>query len=183
MNSVSVAAAAATDTTISSAGKLPPPSPVQSESVDCKNNSSTSNNNNNSDKGSGLPAASTLAARAEEGVAGGTAQVVIIKAESCEETVTSVIQNGATAGVTIKGVTMNSSSGAEGAAVVLENGAMESLEAGLSKVAINGTNQNRMIRVSQYAHSPRLHSIPTCNRSTRSPAEPPPYSANELLTR
>lgn len=68
------------------------------------------------------------------------ASVVIIK-ECCDDEAGSGIQNG---GLPVKCSTMS----AEGAAKV-ENGAMDSLEAGVGKVAINGTNQNRMVRVSQ----------------------------------
>lgn len=84
--------------------------------------------------------------------------VVIIKAsESSEESPVISLQNGglSTTGATpaLKGNNIMSS--AETGAVAVENGggvagAMDSLETGVAKVAINGTNQNRMIRVSQY---------------------------------
>lgn len=80
--------------------------------------------------------------------------VVIIKAsESSEESPVISLQNGGLSTTALKGHNIMSS--AETGAVAVENGggvacAMDSLEAGVAKVAINGTNQNRMIRVSQY---------------------------------
>lgn len=80
--------------------------------------------------------------------------VVIIKAsEASEESPVISLQNGGLSTTALKGHNIMSS--AETGAVAVENGggvagAMDSLEAGVAKVAINGTNQNRMIRVSQY---------------------------------
>lgn len=80
--------------------------------------------------------------------------VVIIKAsESSEESPVISLQNGGLSTTALKGHNIMSS--AETGAVAVENGGgvageMDSLEAGVAKVAINGTNQNRMIRVSQY---------------------------------
>ena len=82
------------------------------------------------------------------------AQVVIIKAESCDL----VAEPSSPVTITNGGFNTMLNSDSEGAAApTAENGGtggghptMDSLEAGVAKVAINGTNQtNRMIRVSQ----------------------------------
>lgn len=104
-----------------------------------------------------LPAIDQGAEEPKEGgeVAASTAAVVIIKAESCEEPPVNSgpLQNGGLSSpVAVKGAIVMSSSGGGGGEPKVENGgaAMDSLQSGVAKVAINGTNQNRMIRVSQY---------------------------------
>lgn len=86
-----------------------------------------------------------VVALAEISASTSPAQVVIIKAEPCDGT-GAIVQNGVALSATVKSVTMSSSGEA------IENGgnttAMDTLESGVAKLAINGTNQNRMIRVS-----------------------------------